>query len=90
MSEKEKPTCSRCGQQHWKFTACENAEQAAAREAELAREREKLKVVPELKPPPGYVRIGVNKFARIDAQRPGLGGRSSYVMVAPGKYERRK
>lgn len=90
MSEKEKPVCAKCGQPHWKFTACENREQADAREAELAIQREKLKVVPESKPPPGYVRVGVNKFARIDAQRPGVGGSSSYVMVAPGKYERRK
>jgi hypothetical protein len=78
----EMPTCSKCGQPHWRFSACEDAPALAAKEVADARERERLKVKPELSTPPGMVRVGPNKFARDTGARP------TYVQIAPGKYRK--
>lgn len=42
----DKPTCRKCGEQHWLFTKCESADGAELREQELKAERERLKVYP--------------------------------------------
>lgn len=72
MAEKEKPVCATCGQAHWRFTPCENREQADARERELAIQRDKLRVIPQPKHDPPqrrkftsdkYVQVGPGRFA---------------------------
>lgn len=83
----EMPTCTTCGLPHWRFKPCAEAPALAAKEAAATRERERLKVQPELKCPPGFVRVGHNKFAR-DVPRDGLTNRPSFVQIAPGKYRK--
>jgi hypothetical protein len=78
----EMPTCLKCNQPHWRFADCAEAPALAARELEQAIEAERLKVRPEAKPPPGYVRVGPNKFARATDHKP------TYVQIAPGKYRK--
>ena len=70
----EKPTCAKCGNQHWLFTRCEQAPEAAAVELANARERERLKVIPQPKHDPPQRR----KFTS-----------DTYVQVAPGKFVRK-
>lgn len=81
------PTCTKCGASHWRFKPCAEAPALAEKEAADARERERLKVRPELPVPAGFVRVGPNKFAR-DVPRDGLTNRPSFVQIAPGKYRK--
>lgn len=69
------PTCSTCGQPHWRFSACAEAPALAAKEIADARERERLKVIPQPKHDPPQQR----KFTS-----------DRYVQVAPGKYARKE
>lgn len=79
----EMPTCTKCGAAHWRFSPCAEAPALAAKEQAVARDRERLKVVPEASPPPGYVRVGPNKFARAAS-----GAAPLYVQIAPNKFRK--
>src|SRR5438045_4088904 len=93
----EMPTCTKCGQPHWRFASCEDAPALAAKEVTREREQERLKVRPEPNTPPGYVRIGPGKFARATSHKPvyieispgRYGKADNYELVAPGVYRRR-
>lgn len=78
----EMPTCTKCQQPHWRFKPC--AEAPALIEKEQARAR--ARVIPEASAPPGYVKVGPGKFARIDADRPGVAADRTHIEIAPGKY----
>lgn len=80
----EMPTCNTCGNRHWRFAKCEDAERLARTEAQKTAEHERLKVRAEYTAPPGYVRVGPNKFARATTQpKP-----PTFVQIAPGKYRK--
>lgn len=66
-----KQTCVRCGKEHWNFKRCEVADEANAREAELAEIRHKNRVIPVPCHDPAarsgmsdYRQVGVNRFVR--------------------------
>jgi len=49
-----KPVCSKCNTEHWAFTKCEAAPEAAAREIELAAERQRQRVIPIYRDDPNW------------------------------------
>lgn len=73
----EKPTCVKCGKQHWRFKRCEDADEDNARDVVVAQKREAAKVIPVPKhdpaPTPGlrqYRQVGANRFVhQPDKQR---------------------